>query len=83
MVGHAMYVLSFFLCFDVARFNVKKTNNMLATMLNLQFKGLKCLIEYTECHVANKIFSKYDIHVLVPLIMKATKILNHNVVVMP
>jgi hypothetical protein len=42
-------------------------NNMLALMLDLKFKGLKCVIDFLGHDKAKLLAAKYDSKILIPL----------------
>ncbi len=52
---------------------------MLALMLDLRFKGLKCVIDFLGHDKAKLLLIEYDSKILIPLLVKCSHFLNLNV----
>ena len=57
-------------------FTREKAHNMLALMLDPRYKGLHMTIDYVGREKAMHVVAQYDQLVLVPLLMKVSKLLN-------
>jgi hypothetical protein len=54
-------------------------HNMLALMLDLKFKGLKCVIDFLGHDKAKLLATEYDSKMLIPLLVKCNHFLNLEV----
>ena len=70
-------ILKPFLAF-ASKFNKEKAHNMLAIMLDPQYKGLQSISKFVgSTHVAKVLVSQYDKEILLPLLVKVYHHLNN------
>jgi hypothetical protein len=79
MVAKTMGVLAHFLSF-MEYVTTIGAYNMLVLMLDLKFKGLKCVIDFLGHDKAKLLSIEYDNKILIPLLVKCSHFLNLDVV---
>jgi hypothetical protein len=78
MAVKALGVLAHFLSF-MEFVTTISAHNMLALMLDLKFKGLKCVIDFLGHDKVKLLVVEYDSKILIPLLVKCNHFLNPDV----